>query len=744
MTVNLSSQNFSVETFALLEKGLTFIPSRRTLPIKNILQTKKVLIRNVKLRSYFNKGHGIKDAPPKTFVEKSSFDPSLNRLSSSTRVTIDKIEGLFTNIITDFGVPNSEHLRLKEIPNLSKKELSILKDLRTNTDIIIKPADKGGATVILDKSAYLGEVYRQLNNTKYYRRLDEPVYHKNAANIRNVLQELLNEKSITFEQFLYLTGPKEYKPRNFYILPKIHKPREAWPCPNMPEGRPICSDVDSETYRVSSFIDSFINPLSIKHDSYVKNSFEFVKKLTEISVENDWLLVTGDVSSLYTNMHFDRTVACVRESFLKYPGGPKRPDRGLLKLLEIILKNNDFSFNNEFFLQILGTAMGKVFSPSLANLYLLELDEKARTGFKIKPILFIRYLDDIFFIWPGSIGELTQFQDFLNSLIKDIKITFEYDLFKINFLDVTIYKSGNKLLTKTYFKETDTHQLLHMSSFHPKHVFKGLIKSQLLRFKRLSSLKKDYDITCKILFSYLTSRGYNSTGLRKAQYKVWFENGETENSTKNKGGNTSEILPIVVDYCKVGTTLANNIKNILKDCDFLAGHKIITAYKNSKNFSNLLISSRFINHKMGRFQGCGRPRCLTCKMHAQPGDFVTCPTNKRTITVQHYINCGSKYVIYIITCSVCKKLYVGETSRALRDRLCDHKSAIKNKLETPIGVHFNLPGHSFLDLRITGVDIIENIFLRKEKEIFLQKFLETGFPLGINNTPTGGENYRKI
>ena len=57
----------------------------------------------------------------------------------------------------------------------------------------------------------------------------------------------------------------------------------------------------------------------------------------------------------------------------------------------------------------------------------------------------------------------------------------------VNFLDVTISKGVDpahvgKLVTKVYFKPTDTHALLHKASFHPQHTFRGIVKSQLIRF----------------------------------------------------------------------------------------------------------------------------------------------------------------------------------------------------------------------------------------------------------------------
>jgi len=76
----------------------------------------------------------------------------------------------------------------------------------------------------------------------------------------------------------------------------------------MPEGRPIVSDVESETYRLSECIDHFINPLASKHETYIKNSYEFVQKIRNFAVENNFLLVTGDIASLYTNMMIERSI----------------------------------------------------------------------------------------------------------------------------------------------------------------------------------------------------------------------------------------------------------------------------------------------------------------------------------------------------------------------------------------------------------------------------------------------------
>ena len=503
----------------------------------------------------------------------------------------------------------------------------------------------------------------------------------------------------------------------------------------MSEGRPIVSDTGSETSRISEYIDSFVNPLACKHDSYIKNSYEFVERLRNTKLEKDWLLVTGDVSALYTNMHFKRTIDCVKKAFGQNPD-PKRPDEAILKLLDISIKNNDFTFNGETFLQLCGTAMGKRYSPGLANLYLLELDDAAVGGLKpegTKPIIFIRYLDDIFFIWPGTVDSLKSFENYLNGLIPDIKITFEYSKKEISFLDVCVYAADDgSLKTKTFFKKTDTHQLLHTASFHPKHTFKGLIKSQLIRFKRLSSSVEDYNTTCKILFSFLRKRGYNQSTLRKQQYGVWFNE-----QTNNRRQITTETIPIVVDYCKVGSELVRTYKKILSRDEATRGIRFITAYRNGRNLKQMLVKSRLTAErgKGGAFYGCSAVKCQACRLHAPPSKTCKITHNNTRYSVQGKINCNTRNIIYVVTCEKCGKQYVGETGRSLRDRLNDHKSDIRNKRRTPLATHFNLPDHSVFHVKITPVEVVENRFARLRREQDLQRLFRTQYPLGINNTP---------
>lgn len=156
--------------------------------------------------------------------------------------------------------------------------------------------------------------------------------------------------------------------------------------------------------------------------------------------------------------------------------------------------------------------MGKKFAPAYANIFMANWEEEVFAKSKKKPIHYLRYLDDIWGIWTGLKQEFEEFVGILNSHDPSIKLTHEIDQYSIDFLDTTVYKGpefehNQKLDIKVHFKNTDTHALLFKTSFHPKHTFRGIVKSQLLRFHRICTRKTDFKEAGQILFKALRERG---------------------------------------------------------------------------------------------------------------------------------------------------------------------------------------------------------------------------------------------
>jgi len=376
-TMNLSSYTLSKDQIAVLDKGLTFIPSTRYIPYSRILECKKRNIRSIQLKDFFQGQES--DYDPKLFrnmfIPPSNWVPPTRRLSPAALKAIKEISS-YTALITKdrlIASNNPDQGPLVRLPhmsdNLSRAENKAITELKNNDNIIIKPADKGGAVVVMDRSLYEREGLRQLENTHYYKETDSPLANENVTQICAIMNELRDIGLITDKQHTFLCPNPPASPRSFYLLPKVHKDRQKWPNPNMPEGRPIVADCGSETEHVCDFIDHFLQPLATRHPAYIKDTYHFIEKIRGQVVPYDAFIVTGDVTGLYTNMDLDLTLDIIKESFELNPSHG-RPDKQILKLLELTLRTNVFQFADRLFLQIRGTAMGKGYAPSLPCEYI--------------------------------------------------------------------------------------------------------------------------------------------------------------------------------------------------------------------------------------------------------------------------------------------------------------------------------------------------------------------------------------
>ncbi|XP_047665380.1 uncharacterized protein LOC113642064 isoform X1 [Tachysurus fulvidraco] len=341
--------------------------------------------RTLKLLDYFDYESDIERLP---FLNKSNWTPKIETISSP-------ISKLVQNNYRTVTLLNSP---LLDRDNLDRHQRLALTQLKNNKDIVIKPADKGSAVVILDRQQYLLEARRQLDNPDHYIRLPHSIQNQTQS-LLIVFQKLQTKGYINHKQKMYLIGPNPPRPRCFYLLPKVHKDPKAWTIPfEVPQGRPIVSDCGSESYNSAQYVDHFLNPLSQIHDSYLKDAYDFIEKIRDKSFPGHAFLFTADIESLYTNIDTRLGLEAVRECFNRHPD-PCRPDDLILQLLEINLTRNDFEFDKQCYLQIQGTAMGKMFAPSYANIYMAYWERTLQSKFTERPALYFRYLDDLFGVW---------------------------------------------------------------------------------------------------------------------------------------------------------------------------------------------------------------------------------------------------------------------------------------------------------------------------------------------------------
>ena len=139
------------------------------------------------------------------------------------------------------------------------------------------------------------------------------------------------------------------------------------------------------------------------------------------------------------------------------------------------------------------------------------------------PLVWYRFIDDVFFIWTHGEQKLKSFLESLNTFHPNIKFTHESSKECISFLDLSVSLSGNKLSTDLYIKPTDRHQYLHYSSSHSDHTKKSIIFSQTLRLSRLCSKEIDFVKHKEEMKTWFLKRGYPESLIQSEMDKVKFK-----------------------------------------------------------------------------------------------------------------------------------------------------------------------------------------------------------------------------
>ena len=244
--------------------------------------------------------------------------------------------------------------------------------------------------------------------------------------------------------------------------------------------------------------------------SFIRETSNFLWKLREIrELNGNEILVTLDVSSLYTNIPNDEGCEAAYRALLKTRGLDQTLSNLLLKeLLAQVLTYNNFKFNEKHYLQIGGTAMGTKLAPSYANIFMFDFEEKYVYTYDLHLKIRLRYIDDIFCIWPHGEAKLTKFTDHLNNVHETIKFTVEKSKMSIDFLDTTVRTENRELETSLFVKPTDRKNYLPFDSAHPYSCTKGLPYGQFLRIRRICSDESDFTHHCVKKAAQMRQKGY--------------------------------------------------------------------------------------------------------------------------------------------------------------------------------------------------------------------------------------------
>ena len=605
---NISSLKLTYDQTKTLGYGLKFIPTPKPVHINKLREDFYRFQRSVRCQEYFETKKQKQSQNPATKPQQQQpFDKFLyipNRhfqpppASVTTELKLEQIRGLIEACAESRCVQRS---------NISNNERLILSKFKYNDQVIVRPADKNLGIVVCDREWYKTQVYQTLNDPKNYRQVD-------LTEVKSVIQRIhdLNTKVFTTKATKLLTS-KEAKflskkvdkdsaqIGNFYLTIKVHK--------KIPVGRPILPSHSWITAAASTLVDRLLQVVvQTQLPNVVSSSLQLIRQLeskcllsshhnNNITINNELILVTGDVESLYPNIPIDEGLIQLKKVLTVRSTYSPQLIEFIIQLSTVVLKNSYLKFEDTYYHQINGTAMGTAMAPTYANCYMHSLEDtlfnKLEFEQKPKPLLFRRYIDDILIIWNHGPSSLQEFLNRYNNMAPSIRVQWNQSTDQINFLDLELYK-GHRFKEKgiidirLYQKPMNLYLYIPFKSFHPIETQKGFITGELKRMIRNHSNIKEFQEARLKFYLRLRARGYPDQFLQPLFHSIHYNQRSSLLQIIDHQKSSTEIpLVFITDYNP--RIRPWRWRRILKTYP----KRVILALRRSKTISNTLCRSQY-------------------------------------------------------------------------------------------------------------------------------------------------------
>ena len=158
------------------------------------------------------------------------------------------------------------------------------------------------------------------------------------------------------------------------------------------------------------------------------------------------------ITSLYTVIpNFEGLLALKHFFYSRIVKGSS--SETLLRLAELVLTLNCFSFAGSYYKQISGVAIGTKMGPSYANLFVGYIEHQFFNQYHgPKPDLYRCYIDDCVGATSSTREGLNQFIAAVNSSHPALKYTWEISDTSLALLDIKVSVEGNSLCTSMHYK----------------------------------------------------------------------------------------------------------------------------------------------------------------------------------------------------------------------------------------------------------------------------------------------------
>ena len=167
---------------------------------------------------------------------------------------------------------------------------------------------------------------------------------------------------------MYPTGAGSPK---FYGLPKIHKPDIPY--------RPIVSSTGTVSFSTAKIFAKILKPLVGLSTHHLQNTKDFIQQLKDVKLQPDESIISFDVKALCTSVPIQPVLNIIKNKLENDQDLKQRTSMSvchITSLLEYCLRSTYFEFQDKYYEQLEGAAMGSPLSPIIANIYMEEFETK--------------------------------------------------------------------------------------------------------------------------------------------------------------------------------------------------------------------------------------------------------------------------------------------------------------------------------------------------------------------------------
>ena len=185
--------------------------------------------------------------------------------------------------------------------NLTVAEFRALQTTRQDSSIVILPADKGNAAVVMNSVDYDNKIKKLLSDPVFKTLARDP-----TQRIAKTTTKLIKAEGLPTDMEKKVIPRGSVSPR-LYGLPKIYKLDTPL--------SPVVSAIGAQTYSLAHYLTGLFQPLIGNCTHHVKNSTEFVENLKFINLQTSDLLVSFTVVSLFTRVPLQETLRLLERHF---------------------------------------------------------------------------------------------------------------------------------------------------------------------------------------------------------------------------------------------------------------------------------------------------------------------------------------------------------------------------------------------------------------------------------------------